>query len=91
MNSLSKFAHVFLNSSTSICSSKSSPNELELKAKIYKVGQLQVFKREENTALEIEPGDFITGIVENTFIQALYLGGDVTKLVSYKLMNQLEF
>ena len=65
--------------------------ELQLKAKIYQVGQLQVFKREENTALEIEPGDFIIGIVENTFIQALYLGGDVTKLVSYKLMNQIEF
>jgi len=65
-------------------------SQLQLKAKIYQVGQLQIFKRD-NTALEIEPGDLVIGIVENTFIQGVYLGGNVTQLVSYNLINQIEF
>lgn len=66
-------------------------SELELKAKIYKVGQLQIFKTGENTGLEIEAGDLITGIVQNSFIQGVYISGDVTQLTSYNLINQIEF
>ena len=64
---------------------------LQLKAKIYQSGQLQIFKTGENTGLEIEAGDFITGIVENSFIQGVYISGDVTQLTSYNLKNQIEF
>lgn len=64
---------------------------LQLKAKIYQSGQLQIFKTGENTGLEIEAGDLITGIVENSFIQGVYISGDVTQLTSYNLINQIEF
>ena len=40
---------------------------------------------------DLEPGDLVIGIVENTFIQGVYLGGNVTQLVSYNLINQIEF
>lgn len=65
--------------------------QLELKAKIYQSGQLQIFKTGENTGLEIEAGDLITGIVQNSFIQGVYISGDVTQLTSYNLINQIEF
>ncbi len=64
---------------------------MQLKAKIYQSGQLQIFKTGENTGLEIEAGDLITGIVQNSFIQGVYISGDVTQLTSYNLINQIEF
>lgn len=55
-------------------------------AKIYPVGELQIFKVPGNTNnLIIEPGDYCIGFVEGQFINATYLGGDRTLLSSFDI------
>ncbi|MEM0575155.1 hypothetical protein [Flavobacterium polysaccharolyticum] len=58
---------------------------------IYKTGQLCVFKNPSNENESIlEAGDMVTGIVEDMFINASYLGGDSTLLSSFDIVNQTE-
>lgn len=58
---------------------------------IYKPGKLLVFKRLPNLNNSIlEPNDFVMGIVENTFINGTYRGGDIL-LVNFNIVNQIEF
>jgi len=59
--------------------------------KIYKTGELCVFKNPANTNQSIlEAGDMVTGIVQGMFINASYLGGDTTLLASFDIVNQTE-
>lgn len=59
--------------------------------KIYKIGELCIFKNPTNTNASIlEAGDMVTGIVQGMFINASYLGGDTTLLTSFDIVNQTE-
>jgi hypothetical protein len=70
-------------------------------AKVYQLGEFQVFKRSlpllpKDGSLpqynyELELGDFVKGIVENIYIEALYIGGDFTQLTSFDIYNQIAF
>lgn len=69
------------------------PN-LVAKAKIYDIGQMQVFKKlapdDEDYLPERQPGDYCVGFVYNEaeeleFISADYLGGDGTLKSSYDI------
>lgn len=60
------------------------------KTKIYATGELQIFKTQGNIdSLQLEVDDLCIGIVENIFINAIYLGGDRTLLTSFNLINQI--
>ncbi len=39
----------------------------------------------------IQIGDYVKGIVENIYIEALYIGGDLTQQTSFNIYNQTEF
>jgi hypothetical protein len=66
-------------------------NELLAGAKIMKPYELLIFKRSYNHNNSIaESGDFVIGIVEGTFINALYLGGDITLAENFDIINQTE-
>lgn len=55
-------------------------------AKIYAIGELQIFKAPESTNNEIlETGDYCIGFVEGQFINANYIGGDKTLLASFEI------
>jgi hypothetical protein len=59
---------------------------------ICKPAQLLIFKRLPNVNNSIlESGDFVMGIVEEMFINAIYLGGDTTLLENFDIINQTEF
>lgn len=58
---------------------------------IYKHGALLIFKRDPNTNDYLESGDFVKGIVEGIFIDALFLGGDPLLLVNFNIINQIDF
>ncbi len=61
------------------------------KAKIYAPGQLQIFKRTGENMTILEEGDYVKGIVENSYIEGVFQGGDPTQLASYDILNQLDF
>lgn len=65
---------------------------LFVKAKIYPIGQLQIFKTntEGNPAI-LEVGDFVIGIVSGQFIRGIYLGGDITNIESFNVIDYIEF
>lgn len=59
---------------------------------IYPAGTFLIFKRNGNideTKLEIN--DFAIGMVENQFIQGVYLGGLQTLLLSFDINNRIQF
>lgn len=57
---------------------------------IIPVGQLLIFKTGENEENTVQMGDFVMGIVEGVFIQAVYVGDDPTLLESYSLISEIE-
>ena len=62
------------------------------RTKFYALGQLQVFKRLTNTNLDvIETGDLVVGIIQTSFVKALYVSGDTDLLESYNILDQLDF
>ncbi|MDN3671705.1 hypothetical protein QWY99_01315 [Flavobacterium branchiarum] len=68
---------------------KNDPNAhaaLFAKAKVFAIGEMLVFKTEGNEDdATREIGDFCMGFVENQFISAPYLGGDIMLLSSYDI------
>ena len=65
--------------------------ELFAKAKIYATGEFQIFKRNGNAAITLEANDWAKGIVEGVLIEGIYLGGDLTQLTSFDIINQQNF
>ena len=61
-----------------------------INAKIYAVGELQIFKVAPNKENELEIGDFVIGFIEDQFINATYNGGNYKALSSYELGNEIE-
>lgn len=60
--------------------------KLAVSAKIYPVGELQIFKVPGSTNNEIlEAGDYCIGFVEGQMINANYIAGDRTLLASYDI------
>lgn len=53
--------------------------------------ELLKFKRNGNGEDNLESGDFVMGIVEGVFIQAIYNGGDPAALASYSVISDLTF
>lgn len=63
-----------------------------LGAKIYPEGTFQVFKRNGNIDnTKLETNDFVIGIVETKLIKGIYLGGVTNLLVSFNIINTIEF
>ena len=61
-------------------------------AKIYTAGQLQIFKRNGNTNKNLaEANDYCKGIVENIYIEGIYLGVDTLLLTSFTIFNEQAF
>jgi len=57
-----------------------------LGGKVFKVDGLQVFKAPSNTSNgTLESGDYCQGFVAGQFINANYLGGDITLLASFDI------
>lgn len=55
-------------------------------------GRLQIFKRNGNTNLkELEPNDFVIGMVQNEFIKGIFLGGNDNLQSSYEITDKIEF
>lgn len=66
--------------------------ELLVELKIIKSGKFVIFKRYFNGDSSIpEYGDVVMGIVEETFINAVYLGGDMNLLKNFDVITQTEF
>ncbi|OOV19126.1 hypothetical protein [Flavobacterium sp. LM4] len=62
------------------------------KARIIPSDEMVVFKAPGNENNEIkEVGDYCIGIVENTKIEGIYVGGDDNLLDGYEIYSQLEF
>lgn len=66
--------------------------ELLVELKIIRSEKFLIFKRSfnQNNAIP-EPGDVVMGIVEEKFINAIYLGGDMNLLQNFDVINQTEF
>lgn len=66
--------------------------ELLVELKIIRFGKFVIFKRSfnQNNAIP-ESGDFVMGIIEEKFINAIYLGGDINLLQNFDVINQTEF
>lgn len=55
---------------------------------VQEVGRLRIVKAPSNTSIDLEVGDRVTGIVEDTFIQgAIYLGGSINLLSSFFIIT----
>ncbi len=54
-------------------------------------GSDPVFPQPIVNSQNIQIGDFVKGIVENIYIEALYIGGDLTQQTSFNIYNQTEF
>ncbi|MEO8236403.1 MAG: hypothetical protein ABI549_13380, partial [Flavobacterium sp.] len=61
------------------------------KTKIYALGELQIFKRTGTNLTALEVNDFVKGIIQGIYIEAIYLGNDESLLTSYDIINQIEF
>lgn len=63
--------------------------ELLVELKIIRSGKFVIFKRNSygNDSIP-EYGDFVMGIVEDKFVNAVYLGGDMTSLENFDLITQ---
>jgi len=64
--------------------------DLFAKVRIIVNGDFIVFKRGGDSD-NLEPTDYVMGIVEGIFINAVYLGGDRLLLESYNIINQIDF
>lgn len=65
--------------------------ELLVELKVIRSGKFVIFKRNSNGNDSIpEYGDFVMGIVQETFINAVYLGGDMTSLENFDVITQTE-
>lgn len=53
-------------------------------------GDFIVFKRGGNTGENMEPQDLVLGIVENTYIKGVYLGGQIL-LDNFNIIEQIDF
>ncbi|MEN2400571.1 hypothetical protein GKZ90_0012340 [Flavobacterium sp. MC2016-06] len=64
-------------------------DELLVETKIVAPQQFIVFKQcfNKNNSI-VESGDFVIGIVEDMFINAIYLGGDTTLLKNFDVITQ---
>ncbi len=61
-------------------------------SKNYQFGEFQIFKRNGNTAEEVEENDLVIGFIsENEFIKATYVSGDTSDIASYNVIEKLEF
>lgn len=66
-------------------------NEVNSKLNIVPNGTFQVFKRGDNTSNGIEINDFVKGILEGIYFEALYKGGDLNVFESYEILTQTQF
>lgn len=60
-------------------------------SRLIELQEFQIFKRIGTIIGTLEIGDFVKGVVQNTYIEALYLGGDATLLTSFNIKRQIEF
>lgn len=59
-----------------------------IRVDVQEVGRLKIVKVSGNVSEQLEPGDKVSGIVENTHIvNAIYLGGNINLLSSYAIVN----
>ncbi|MGG5486250.1 hypothetical protein [Gaetbulibacter sp. PBL-D1] len=55
---------------------------------VQETGRLKIVKYPPNTSIDLEIGDRVTGIVENTFLDwAIYIGGNINLLSSYLIVS----
>ncbi|WP_294958649.1 hypothetical protein [uncultured Flavobacterium sp.] len=62
-----------------------------VKNPVYKAGEFAIFKRGTTKPNELEPEDYVIGMVEGKLIEAKYLGGNTTLLESFMIFNEKEF
>lgn len=60
-------------------------------SRLIELQEFQIFKRIGTIIGTLEVADFVKGVVQNKYIEALYLGGDATLLTSFKIARQIEF
>lgn len=55
---------------------------------VIEYGRLRIYKYPPNVSIDLELGDRVSGVVENTLIKwAIYIGGDYNLLTSYLIIN----
>lgn len=63
-------------------------NWITLRMDVQEVGRLKITKTSGNVSHQLQEGDKVTGIVEDThIINAIYLGGNINLLSSYAVIN----
>ncbi|AVR43784.1 hypothetical protein C7S20_00020 [Christiangramia fulva] len=61
---------------------------LAIRVDVQETGRLRIIKISGNTSEDLQKGDKVTGIVEDTFMfNGVYLGGDINLLSSYSVNN----